>query len=70
LKELFLEADDDELSIWEMLAYHGSNMLSIVQIKSGINLVKDIERCWLELQECQDQAQGQERALTSAELRQ
>ena len=61
-EQALLERDDDELRAAEARAEEGANVLRVRQVKRGVDLVEDVDWCWLELQERQDEGERDERA--------
>ena len=50
-----LERDQNELGAFKVIFQHAANILRVAQIKSGIHLIKNVERRQLEEQKRQNQ---------------
>ena len=61
----FFERDDQELALREMHLNHLTNVLSVLKIQRSIDLVQNVQGCWLIFEQSQDEAKRQQRALTS-----
>ena len=60
-EEALLERDDDELCAAEPRAEEGADVLRVRQVQRRVDLVEDVHRCWLELQQRHDQRQRDQR---------
>jgi hypothetical protein len=60
-EQALLEADDDELAALEARAEELPDVLRVREVERGVDLVEDVHRRGLELQERQDQRQRDER---------
>ena len=67
-EEALLERDDDKLRATKTRAKERANMLCMRKIKRGVDLVQYVHRRWLELQQCHDQRERDQRALSTAQL--
>lgn len=54
-EEALLETHDDELTALETIPEELANVLRVGQVERRVDLVEDIHRCRLELQEGHDQ---------------
>lgn len=59
-EESLLETDDDELRPFESVSEELTNVLSVRQIQSGVDLVEDVHGSGLELKERHDEGEGDE----------
>lgn len=57
-EEALLERDDDELGALEAVAEELADVLRVAQVESRINLVQDVHRRGLELEERHDEGEG------------
>lgn len=51
LEQTLFETDDQELACFEVLFYHKADILSVAQIKRGVDLIQDVEWGWLVLKQ-------------------
>jgi len=52
-KHALFQGDDQELALWEVLLYHLPNVLGVLQVKRGINFIKNVKRGRLVLEKGQ-----------------
>ncbi len=69
-KEALLQRDDDELCAAEAGAEESADVLGMREVERGVDLVEDVHRRGLELQQRHDQRERDERPLATAQLRQ
>lgn len=70
VEQPILQTDDDELRALEPILEQLADMLRMRKIQSRIDLVQNVHRRGLELEERHDERQSDERPLTAAQLRQ
>jgi hypothetical protein len=61
-EESFLETDDDELGSLEAITEEGTDVLGVRQVEGGVDLIEDVHRSGLELEEGHDEGEGDERS--------
>ena len=69
-EEALLERDDDELGAAEACAEERADVLRVREVERSVDLVEDVHRRGLELQQRHDQRERDQRPLASAQLRQ
>lgn len=55
-----LQTDDDELTAAEARADQATDVLSVREIESGVDLVKNVHGCWRVLEQGEDEGEGDE----------
>lgn len=58
LEHAILETDDDELRALESRLDEATDVLGVGQIESGVDFVKNVHRCWLELEKSHNQGES------------
>ena len=62
------QGDDDELSVlgslFDVVGHNGN----VLEVQGSVNLVHDVERCWLVVMESEDQGERGESLLSSREI--
>ena len=67
-EEALLEGDDDKLCAAETGAEERADMLRVREVERGVDLVEDVHRRRLELQQRHDQRERNQRPLPPAQL--
>mmetsp|Transcript_65002 Transcript_65002/g.164754 ORF Transcript_65002/g.164754 Transcript_65002/m.164754 type:complete len:296 (+) Transcript_65002:306-1193(+) len=68
VEHALFEGDHDELRVREVRPDHVADVLGVAQVQCRVDLIQNVHRSGLEQQQCQDQRQGHERALTATQL--
>lgn len=68
-KETLLETDDDKLATLEPVAEELPDVLGVRQVECGVNLVEDVHRRRLKLQEGHNERERNERPVWAIRIR-